>query len=167
MASVEAGIELSGWFWEECQNVYRAFHESPEQRERRQLLELVYRLGGKVTPRDLQKHSRRYPTADAAELVLQALVTEGMGSWQMVRSGKSGGRPTSVFCLADSPDFPIARAVDVDRTPENPAKVEVVSTSTVSTGEENEAGGNGTPDGDDAELASWREQVLAGEGSEE
>ena len=163
--SILAGVEWATWFGEQTKLVYRAFAESDEDRERRELLELVYRLGGKVTPRDLQKHSRRYPTADAAELVLQALVTEGMGSWQMVRSGKSGGRPTSVFCLADSPDFPITRGVDVDRTPEFPTKVEVVSTSLVSTGVDvggNGAGGEAAVEPGDVDLAVWRERVFSG-----
>ncbi|MCY2952696.1 MAG: hypothetical protein NTU53_12100 [Planctomycetota bacterium] len=39
-----------------------------------------------------------------------------------------------------------------------------MSTSTVSTGLENEAGGNGPADDDggDADLAEWQERVLAG-----
>jgi len=166
--SMEGGVVLARWFGHEARRVYAMLDESSEEREQRQLLDLVYRLGGKVTPRDLQKHSRRYPTADGAELVLQALVDEGMGSWQIVRSGKSGGRPTSIFCLADSPDFPITRGVDVDRTPENPTKVEVVSTSTVSTGVDvggNGAGGELAVEVEDTDLAAWRERVFNGEGA--
>ena len=162
MASVEAGIELSGWFWEECQNVYRAFHESPEQRERRELLDLVYKLGGRVTPRELAWASRRYREAGAADAALSELVNEAMGTWE-VRKGERG-RPATYFVLADSPDYPAGHG---NRSTNYSGKTAVVLPLPVSTGLENEAGGNGTPDGDEAELASWRERVLAGEGGGE
>jgi hypothetical protein len=88
--------------------------ESDEDRERRELLDLVYRLGGHATPRDLREHSRRFPTSDSADAALQKLVNEARGAWETVRP-PGGGWPSTRFVLADSPDRPM-RTVPITAT---------------------------------------------------
>lgn len=113
LASVEAGIGLADWFWAECQRVYRSFSESAEDRERRELLDLIYKLGGQVTPRQIRDVSRWYREPGTADAALEGLVSEGMGAWQVVRQdGKK--RPTTAFVLADSPDYP-ARSAPINQ----------------------------------------------------
>jgi len=139
--SIDAAVRLVRWFGDEAKRVYGALSETEEEREQRELLDLVYRLGGKVTPRDLLRHTRRFATADAAELALTDLADKAYGVWETVATG---GRPATRFLLADSPDRPFGGAVDgvdVDRTRISNGETALVSTSTVSTGPEN--GGNG------------------------
>ncbi|MCY2953424.1 MAG: YfjI family protein [Planctomycetota bacterium] len=140
--SILAGVEWATWFGEQTKLVYRAFKESDEERERRELLDMVYKLGSRVTSRELQRHCRRYATADEAELALQALVDSGEGDWDLVKPD-GRGRSSYVFCLAASPDRPPVDAVDADRNTNSSGKTAFVSTSTLSTGLENEGGGGG------------------------
>jgi len=132
MASVEAGIELSGWFWDECQRIYRSFRETPEDRERRELLELVYKLGGRVTPRQIKEHCFRYKTSEAAEVALNDLEAKSYGVWQVVPTG-GRGRPPTIFVLADSPDYP-AHSIPVNQN--SPRKTHLVEWNDSGTGKE-------------------------------
>ena len=84
---------------------------SDEDQARHELLELVQRLGGRASVRDLQKHSRRYPTADAARVALNDLVNKSYGSWKEV---KGRGRPTAVFVLAEPVGAVDTTATDAD-----------------------------------------------------
>jgi hypothetical protein len=134
LADVENGIALADWFWGETKKIYGAFSESAEEKERRQLLELVRRLGGKVTARDLQKHCRKFKTSEDAELALISLANANFGSWEIQQTD---GRPKHVFCVAASPDFPAVDTVDADGSHKNNRKTPLVSTSTLSTGADN------------------------------
>jgi hypothetical protein len=113
VSEIESGIALAEWFWAEIRRVYRAMSETSEDRQRRELLELVYRLGACVTPRMLKEHSRKFPTSADAEAALEELIADGMGAWE-TRLPTHGGRPATVFVLADSPDFP-ARSVPLSQ----------------------------------------------------
>lgn len=113
-ASIRAGIALADWFGGEARRVYAVLAESEADREDRELVELIQRKGGSVTPRDLMRCSRRYATSAGAEAALDALAKAGRGSWQNVPTGPKGGKPTRVFCCADT--------VDVDNTPAKPAE---------------------------------------------
>jgi hypothetical protein len=56
--------------------------------------------GGQVTARDLQvRNGRRYPTAQAANAALDALVRDGLGRWLPVETTPRGGRPSRAFSL--------------------------------------------------------------------
>jgi hypothetical protein len=135
-SDIEAGITLARWFGNETLRVYRVNTETEEQCERRKLLRLIHRLGGRVTPRDLMQHSRRFPTAEDAETALQSLVDAADGSWEPVRPGARGGRPTMQFVLADSPDFPLSDRANVNTTSESNRKPRVPFTSTGANGRE-------------------------------
>jgi hypothetical protein len=107
-------------------------HESEKDRHPRELLEWIAGHGGRVTVRDVQRGLRRYRDNPAqAEIDLQALVDNGDGNWESIRAGARGGQPTSQFCMAGSPDFPISRRGDGDTTHQNQKDFEVPSPSPV------------------------------------
>jgi len=95
--SMQAGITLTEWFKNETRRVYRMLSETDEEREQRELLDLVHRKGGEITPRDLQRVSRRYRYNP--ELALDHLVKAGYGFWQETSPSKQGGRPSSRFVM--------------------------------------------------------------------
>lgn len=97
-ASITAGIELARWFAQEFERVYATFGESDDQRELRQLAELVESRGGRVSPRDI-RHNGFGGDTSAAEQALQKLVAAGLGHWECTTPTKSGGRPKRVFVL--------------------------------------------------------------------
>ena len=124
---IDSGIELARWFGAETLRVYRALAQTDEERERDELIGWIASKGGRVTVRDVQHGPRRYRNdPDQAEPDLMALVDEGRGTWQHIRSSQVGGRPTDVFCLADSPDFPIAKPGAGTTTPKNTEESEVL-----------------------------------------
>ena len=97
--SMAAGIELSQWFSNETERVYALFDESDEERQQRQLIDLIERHGGSITPNDLRRRSRRLRTSEDAENALDELVEAGVGTWDDTQPGKAGGRPKRVFNL--------------------------------------------------------------------
>jgi DNA polymerase I-like protein with 3'-5' exonuclease and polymerase domains len=106
---VAAAIKLTTWFRDETERVYLALGETPEQQAARSLFEVIQRLaerrGGRVTARNLQRsNSRKYPTAAAAEAVLESLVGHGFGYWAEIPPGPKGGAPTRAFVPRVAPD---------------------------------------------------------------
>src|SRR5262249_36995877 len=72
-------------------------HQPPKE-AREQLLDwLTHRP--RITPRDLCRDNRRYPTTDAARAALHELVQLGHGMWITEPAGEKGGRPARVFVL--------------------------------------------------------------------
>jgi Protein of unknown function (DUF3987)/Primase C terminal 2 (PriCT-2) len=124
-SAVRAAIVLSDWFGGEAKRVYGMFGESEDDRDRRELPELIRRKGGAITARELMRCSRRYPTSEDADAALEALAKTGAGYWEHERQGPEGGRPLRRLRLID--------AVDADTTPQNAGAGEVSSTSTPST----------------------------------
>jgi hypothetical protein len=110
-ASIRAGIMLADWFGNEARRVYALLAESEADREDRELVELIRRKGGSVTPRDLMRACRLFVTSADAEAALDVLVKAGRGQWQNVPTGPKGGKPSRVFYCSD--------AVDADNTPTN------------------------------------------------
>jgi hypothetical protein len=99
--SVVAGIALVRWFARETRRIYAVLSESDEAREIRRLVEFIRSKGGRITTNALQRsNSRRYPTAEAAEEKLNALVKAGVAAWQEVPVSSRGGRPTKECLLA-------------------------------------------------------------------
>jgi hypothetical protein len=121
ISSIEAGIGMVECFWGECQKIYHRFHETDEERKKRELVEYIDRVGGRVFPRDLRCCARAYATAMDAELALQKLVDDAEGAWEVVKN-ESGGRPSRRVVLCPSPDRVPIGGVGVDTTPENLGK---------------------------------------------
>jgi hypothetical protein len=120
--SISAGITLSKWFGYETARVYAILAEDGIGQRRRELIELVQRMGGRVTERDLAHHSRAHQGTGMAEKALNLLVGEGYGCWEDVVPTNKGGRPTRCFVL--NPDASVAK------TYENRPNSEVVVTDT-------------------------------------
>ena len=98
--SIQTGIKLARWFAREAARVYLILEESPDEGERRRLVELIERKGGSITVRILQGIERRFrASAELAEMALNRLVEAGMGAWEDIPSGRHGGRPGRVFRL--------------------------------------------------------------------
>ena len=100
--SILAGVRLAEWFAAEADRVYRVLGESDEDQRRREILDLIRRRGGGVTPNELRKRSRQFETNEEAELFLAGLVKSGLGSWREVEPGPKGGRPAIEFRLSES-----------------------------------------------------------------
>jgi hypothetical protein len=115
---IKAGIGMVEYFWEECQKIYHRFHETDEERKKRELVEFIHRLGGRVFPRDLRRCARAYATAESAEVALQKLVDDAEGVWETVKA-ESRGRPSRRFVLCLSPDRVPVGGVGVDTNSKN------------------------------------------------
>jgi DNA polymerase I-like protein with 3'-5' exonuclease and polymerase domains len=103
--SVEAGVVLCRWFAVEARRIYSTLSESTEERDTRRLVEFVQARGGRINARALQKsNSRKFPTADAAEVALDMLVQDGMARWVEHATTERGGRPTRFCELLPTPD---------------------------------------------------------------
>ncbi len=100
--AMRGGIAPADWFAGETSRVYGALAETDEQRELRRLSEWVARHGGAVTPRDVARHLRAYPTPADAEAALERLTQAGFGEWENPAPGQRGGRPTRVFRVLPS-----------------------------------------------------------------
>ena len=102
--SIKAGITLSDWFGIEAKRVYGVLAETEQDREQRELVDLVRRKGGTVTARELMRSSRRYPVSDDAEAALDSLAKAGFGRWHFDDHAGGRGQPTRRFTLVDGVD---------------------------------------------------------------
>jgi hypothetical protein len=74
--------------------------EESEDRECRDLVELIKRRGGHITIRQLMRAARRYrDDADKAEEALNRLVKRKLASCRTVEPESQGGRPYVVWDL--------------------------------------------------------------------
>jgi hypothetical protein len=116
-ASIQAGVALVRWFANEAQRVYTVMGDDADASEQRRLVELIRHKGGSITPRDLEKSDRRYRgKTDEAELALNDLVAQKLGSWLSGPPSASGGRGKHIFQLSAE--------LLVGTTPSNSAKNE-------------------------------------------
>lgn len=79
--SMRRGIVLAKWFRREAERVYLRLAEGDDDREVRQLLDLVRRKGGSISGRELVQSSRAFRGVKDAEAALSRLVDAGHGSW--------------------------------------------------------------------------------------
>jgi hypothetical protein len=86
------------WFGREAERVYAVLRETENEADQRELVELIRGRGGSISARDLQRASRKYSTADAAEQALDALSRAGMAKAE-ARAPSAGGRPVTVYRL--------------------------------------------------------------------
>ena len=111
-ASITAGVILSRWFANEVRRVYAVMGESEEDREHRQLIELIERKGREITVREIVRSSRIFGNSGDAGVALQGLVDSGDGVWVAPKPGPQGGQPSRRFRLVVS----TVDSVDVDNT---------------------------------------------------
>jgi Protein of unknown function (DUF3987) len=105
--SIAAGIALARWFGQEAKRVFAMLSESDDERESREMLEHVERLGGSVTANQVRRHTRKYRTPGEAEAALQNLVKLGLGNWKPKEISEHGGRPTRQFVLRHVVETPV------------------------------------------------------------
>lgn len=127
--SMRRGIVLAVWFRREGERVYNRLAESDEDREIRQLLDLVRRKGGSISGRELVQSSRAFRIVAGAETALSRLVDAGVGSWVTPEQRGRGGPKARRFVLSSDPGVGVYRnpaggagsgiPVDVDRV-DNP-----------------------------------------------
>jgi hypothetical protein len=98
-ASMAAGITLAQWAKHEARRVYGMLCESPEDADRRRLIEWLERRGGTATARDVQMGCRWLREPGAAEAALSELVKAGVGNWEPTPHGRRG-QPTRHFRLS-------------------------------------------------------------------
>ncbi len=97
--SVLSGVALAEWFKYECRRVYQVLAEEGADRKKRQLVELIERNGGRISPRDLMRCSRQFKKTAEAEQALNELVKAELGAWEHDPPNPQGGRPSKRFAL--------------------------------------------------------------------
>jgi hypothetical protein len=98
--SMNAGIELAGWFGREARRVYAMLGGSDGGRDHRRLVDWIASRGGTVTARDVQMGCRWLRDGGAAESALEELVRAGRGIWRDIPTTAKGGRPARAFTLS-------------------------------------------------------------------
>lgn len=99
-ASIAAGVVLARWFGDEARRVYAMLRESEESRENRELVELIQRMGGHTSGRELVQRSRMFKTVAEANAALSGLVKAGEGSWVTPEQRGRGGPKAERFVLS-------------------------------------------------------------------
>ena len=107
-AAMTAAIELSDWFGVEAKRVYGLFVETAEDRERRKLVELIRRKGGRLTARELQQGCRLFKKSVDAETALDGLVGSGWGKWEVVPTATKQRREFVLSAASTYTDSPIS-----------------------------------------------------------
>ncbi len=96
-AEIRNAATLARWFAAEARRIYAILRESDGDRDRRRLLELIHRKGGRITARELRISDRRFrKNPEGAKEALEDLVSAKLG--KMVRT-EGPGRPTDYFEL--------------------------------------------------------------------
>jgi hypothetical protein len=105
-ASMRAGVMLATWFSDEAERFYAMLLDAPrEDVATFELVDLIRRRGGGITPAELARTSRHYRPVPRARDALARLHRMGLGKLTWVQPGESGGRPFERFELAE-PDRP-------------------------------------------------------------
>lgn len=99
-AHVKRARQLAEWFAYEADRVYSMLTTPEEKADRQRLLTFVASRGGFITARELlRSNAAKYKTAATARAILDALVNDGVGRWELVVHKETGGRPSNVFFL--------------------------------------------------------------------
>lgn len=119
--SVRAAVAMVRWFAREAERVYALLDGDAEDDKRQELVDLIRRKGGDVSPRELVQASRRFPKVADAEAALDDLADAGAGKWYYPAIGPNGGHPARRFILNErlhprnpSPERANGGSVDVD-----------------------------------------------------
>lgn len=91
-------VRMVEWFESEAIRVYRMMRDRPDARTRDQLLALIGRNSGAISPRQLQRaNPAKFTSTEIAVQALDGLVKEGKGRWEERPPSEKGGRPTRTF----------------------------------------------------------------------
>ncbi|MEM7210306.1 MAG: YfjI family protein, partial [Pseudomonadota bacterium] len=101
--SMRMAVQLAKWYGEEAIRVYAMLHESKAESERRDLIDVIRRHGGRITANDLRIASRRFKSNEQSNAFLDSLAKSGQGRWTKQSTTPRGGRPTRVFELNSPP----------------------------------------------------------------
>ncbi len=129
-ASIAAGVVLARWFGDEARRVYAILSESDDDRETRRLVELIRRMGGDVSGRELVQRSRMFKTVADAEAALSRLVEAGAGSWVTPEQRGRGGPKARRFVLSPVYTVNVYRNASGDTGNANPVDVDGVDAAT-------------------------------------
>ena len=100
--SMADGVTLTRWFCNETKRVYAMLAESPAESRENALVSLIRdKFGGRITPRDLSRSSRKYQPSEVAEAALEELIASGYGKWE-VTTAESACKPKTEFVLHDA-----------------------------------------------------------------
>ncbi len=158
-ASMAAGIALAKWFAYEAIRVNAALEldSNDDVREARHLIELIESRGGRITPRELQQRRSKFKrSVDLATEALQELVDAGIGEWNYIAPGGSGGQPSKVFVISTPTPENDSNANDTHAiAPKNGGIVDVDGTDT--TGESSSPDTGNDRSEDQGELSDWNE----------
>jgi len=98
--SMRRALAMTDWFKQETRRIYAFLEETEDQARLRRTVELVQRLGGRATARDIQRRIRG-ATADDARNLLEEVRRDGLGTWEEVGPAPRGGRRTQALVLVD------------------------------------------------------------------
>lgn len=104
--TMRVSIAIANWFMAEADRIYGIMAGEAGSQRDRELVDWIRVKGGSVTARDLAKSSRKYSDATEAEQHLNSLAQMGWGSWEPVKPGAFGGRPTHKFTLVTVGETP-------------------------------------------------------------
>ena len=109
--AMQNGIIVAKWFRSEAERLYALYSESREEAERRKLIELIQRRGGRISARELARGPQQYRKPGSAEKALEGLISSGVARWDSV---ETEGRRQTVCCLIGRRSNGPAKTVDAD-----------------------------------------------------
>lgn len=127
--SMDRGIRLANWFRREAERTYLRLAEGDDDREARQLVDLVRRKGGSVSGRELVQSSRKFKTVKDAEAALSRLVDAAHGKWVYLPQCGPGAPKTRRFVLPGVSGDPVYRTPAGDAANRDSVCVDGVDTS--------------------------------------
>lgn len=127
--SLRRGVLLANWFRREAERTYLRLAEGDDDREARQLLDIVRRKGGSVSGRELVQSSRKFKTVKDAEAALSRLVDAGHGQWVYLPQCGPGAPKARRFVLPGASGDPVYRTPVVGAANRDSVCVDGVDTS--------------------------------------
>ena len=96
---VLAGIALARWYGSEAMRVYDG-SGSHTERDTQELLDVIRKHGGSITPRAMGRRRVRWANPEVAEKALRDLERAGHGTCELQPPGPNGGRTKLVLQAA-------------------------------------------------------------------
>lgn len=106
--AMAAAIALADWFLHQLYAIHDTWRIEPDEPE--DLADLIDRLGGRTTVRELMRRTRRFQTSKDARRALDAVVAAGKAVWR--QKPAPNGKVVDEFVLHDPDDA--ADAADAD-----------------------------------------------------